>query len=210
MVAEISLLHWCFLGELWIVSHGGSWASEDGRRVAESGGMRSGMLWLRGFLFWIFWSSVLDWVRVFEWFYCFDLLGFCWCLEDSSVVCVLMALVQIGMRYFLRQVERLVGDMEGGCLIFVQDLKARWTLDFSVYMLDFEFLGFGQWMHVLLERSLSLRFGLLFLYFLNFEFLGWLLMLERLFLWWLFFNGVADKEAVHHHEAEGEVDGGGA
>lgn len=28
------------------------------------------------------------------------------------------------MRYFLRQIERLVGDMEGGFVLFVDDLKS--------------------------------------------------------------------------------------
>jgi hypothetical protein len=29
------------------------------------------------------------------------------------------------MRYYLRQVQRLVGDMEGGVLLFVEDLNSN-------------------------------------------------------------------------------------
>lgn len=29
------------------------------------------------------------------------------------------------MRYYLRQVQRLVGDMEGGSLLFIDDLNSK-------------------------------------------------------------------------------------
>jgi len=29
------------------------------------------------------------------------------------------------MRYYLRQIQRLVGDMEGGVLLFIDDLNSK-------------------------------------------------------------------------------------
>jgi hypothetical protein len=50
------------------------------------------------------------------------------------------------MRYYLRQVQRLVGDMEGGALLFIDDLNSKWQseqlLNVSLLFL-FLFAGFG-------------------------------------------------------------------
>lgn len=50
------------------------------------------------------------------------------------------------MRYYLRQIQRLVGDMEGGVLLFIDDLNSKWQseqlLHISLLFL-FIFAGFG-------------------------------------------------------------------
>lgn len=75
------------------------------------------------FRVWVFVSQVLlvsmmDWMEPI-----YDLVG-SWV---SSLVGWWWCRLQRVMRYFVRRIERLVGDVEGGFVLFVHDLKSSWS-----------------------------------------------------------------------------------